>query len=137
MFMSAENKMLWAVADTLNQNFKPSTLIGNESPKQARLNSTETMGESSEIKFKVPNAPIEQMKPVSKNCCDKGKEFVGPESNNAQQCCAVVKTRATLVLVGHSNEERNGSVPALHLWQGATRVGGDREVSIKRPGWGN
>lgn len=46
---SAESKMLWAVADTLNQDFKPSPLIGNERAKQARFNLTETMGESYEI----------------------------------------------------------------------------------------
>lgn len=47
--MSAESKMLWATADTVNQDFKPSPLIGNERAKQARSNSTETMGESCEI----------------------------------------------------------------------------------------
>lgn len=47
--MSAESKMLWATADTVNQDFKPSPLIGNERAKQARFNLTETMGESCEI----------------------------------------------------------------------------------------
>lgn len=47
--MSAESRLLWAVADTLNQDFKPSPLIGNERAKQERFNLTETMGESYEI----------------------------------------------------------------------------------------
>lgn len=47
--MSAESKMLWAVADTLSQDFKTSPLIGNERAKQARFNLTETMRESCEI----------------------------------------------------------------------------------------
>lgn len=47
--MSAESTMLWAVADTLNQDFKPSALIGTERAKQARFNLRETMGESCEI----------------------------------------------------------------------------------------
>lgn len=54
MFMvSAESKMLWAVADTLNQDFKASPLIGNERVEQARFNLTETKGEPCEIR--VPN----------------------------------------------------------------------------------
>lgn len=47
--ISAESKMLWAVADTLNQGFKLLPLIGNERAKRARFNLTETMGESYEI----------------------------------------------------------------------------------------
>lgn len=46
--MSAESKVLWAAADTVNQDFKPSPLIGNERAKQARFNLTETMGASGE-----------------------------------------------------------------------------------------
>lgn len=67
MFMMfAESKMLWAVTDTLNQDFKPSWLIGSERAKQARFNLTETMGSLVKFKFKIPTAPMEQRKPYAK-----------------------------------------------------------------------
>lgn len=53
--VSAESKMLWAVVDTLNQDFKPSPLIGNERAKQTRFNFAETMGDSCEIEVQNNN----------------------------------------------------------------------------------
>lgn len=44
--------MLWARADTLNQDFQPSMLIENEREKQARFNLTETMGNLVKFDFK-------------------------------------------------------------------------------------
>lgn len=46
--LAEERKMLWAAADTLNQDWKLSPLIGNERAEQARFNLAETMGESCE-----------------------------------------------------------------------------------------
>ena len=47
--LSTKNKMLWAVTDTLNQDIKPSSLIGNEGAKQARFNLTKTTEQSHKI----------------------------------------------------------------------------------------
>jgi hypothetical protein len=47
--VSTKNKMLWAVADTLNQDIKPSPLIENERARQARLNLTKTTEQSHKI----------------------------------------------------------------------------------------
>lgn len=47
--VSAKNKTLWAVGDTLNQDIKPSPLIGNERAKQARFNLTKTTERSHKI----------------------------------------------------------------------------------------
>lgn len=52
-----------------------------------------------------------------------------------QEYFAMVKTTmATLVLVGHSYEERNGSIHVLHLWERVTSVRGDRKLDIQRSG---
>lgn len=47
--VAAKNKMPGAPADTLNQDIKPSPLIGNERAKQARFSLTKTTAESHNI----------------------------------------------------------------------------------------
>lgn len=58
--VAAKNKMLGAVADTLNQDIKPSPLIGNERAKQARFSSAKTTEESHNIQAQNINCAQNQ-----------------------------------------------------------------------------